>query len=503
MATVDIPSTHVRAQTLQQHSLTGRAGAGGELPGGRTFRTREFLLFGDSVTAVVAASTVWVPAWTPDERAVALALTALAVSWPVALMYRRGPSEAVLGSRRRGADVVEALAVLLATLTLASSVFGWPVLGGSLVAVAAVLLAGAVVLRIVAARRETRLCRRGVAGIRTLVVGAKPGLSAVFDRLARDDDHTLLVVGACVEDGDGHVVETVTVGEWAVSDREDESERSPVAAVVAAVIESGAQAVCVAPGSSFTGRRLRELGWALEDVGAELVVDVGLHDVAPHRLDVGRAGASAVVHVRQARPAAARLAAKRVADVVLAAVGLLMVSPLLAAIAMAVRMSSPGPVFYRQTRVGHNGRRFTMIKFRTMYVDADRRRAELLAVTDYDGPMFKMRRDPRVTRIGRVLCKYSLDELPQLLNVLRGEMSLVGPRPPLVEEANTYGPTERRRLRAVPGMTGLWQVSGRSDLSWDETVRLDLMYVDNWTLAEDFRLLRRTVGAVYRGTGAY
>lgn len=503
MATVDIPSTRVRAHSLQQHSLIGRDGAGSELPTRRPFRPRQLLAIGDSVTAGAAVTTVWVPAFMPEEPTVAVALTVLAASWPLGLMCRTRPGEAILGSRRRYADVVEVLAVLVAVLAIAGSAFGWPVLGGPLVGVVAILLTGAVVLRFVAARRERDLCRRGLAGVRTLVIGRQAGVSEVIDRLARDDDHALLVVGACVEDDDGHVVETVAVGDWTAPRPDDERERTPVAAVIAAVLESGAQAVCVAPESSFTGQRLRELGWALSDVGSELIVELGLYDVTPHRLSAGRAGAGAVVHVRQARPAGAPLRVKSVADRLLAAVGLVLVSPLLAVIAVAVRMSSPGPVFYRQVRVGHDGLMFTMVKFRTMYVDADMRRAELLGGTDQDGPMFKMRLDPRVTPIGRVLRKYSLDELPQLLNVLRGEMSLVGPRPPLPEEVDQYGPTERRRLRAVPGMTGLWQVSGRSNLSWDETIRLDLSYVDNWTLGEDARLLARTVGAVWRGTGAY
>jgi lipopolysaccharide/colanic/teichoic acid biosynthesis glycosyltransferase len=186
-----------------------------------------------------------------------------------------------------------------------------------------------------------------------------------------------------------------------------------------------------------------------------------------------------------------------------AGVGLLLLSPLLGAIALAVRCTSPGPVFYRQTRYGQHGTPFTMWKFRTMVVDADARKAELTAANENDGLMFKIRRDPRVTRVGRLLRRCSLDELPQLLNVLSGEMSLVGPRPPLPDEVARYDEVELRRLSVKPGITGLWQVSGRSELSWDETLALDLRYVDNWSFLGDVDVMARTFRAVVDGRGAY
>jgi lipopolysaccharide/colanic/teichoic acid biosynthesis glycosyltransferase len=172
-------------------------------------------------------------------------------------------------------------------------------------------------------------------------------------------------------------------------------------------------------------------------------------------------------------------------------------------VAAAVRLSSPGPALYRQVRVGQGRVPFRMWKFRTMVESADRMRPALEAANEHDGAMFKMREDPRVTRLGRFLRRYSLDELPQLFNVLAGHMSLVGPRPPLPEEVERYDETELRRLSVKPGITGLWQVSGRSDLSWDETVALDLSYVDNWSYAGDVEVLVRTVRAVVSARGAY
>jgi len=181
----------------------------------------------------------------------------------------------------------------------------------------------------------------------------------------------------------------------------------------------------------------------------------------------------------------------------------LLALPLMVAIAIAVKVDSRGPVFFRQTRVGQGGREFDVYKFRSMVVDADRMLDHLAQHNETDGLMFKMRRDPRVTRVGRFLRKWSLDELPQLFNVLLGHMSLVGPRPPLPSEVAQYSGDVRRRLLVKPGMTGLWQVSGRSDLSWEDGIRLDLYYVENWSLAADLSILWKTAGAVLKGRGAY
>ncbi|MFE0320234.1 exopolysaccharide biosynthesis polyprenyl glycosylphosphotransferase, partial [Streptomyces albogriseolus] len=198
-----------------------------------------------------------------------------------------------------------------------------------------------------------------------------------------------------------------------------------------------------------------------------------------------------------------RRAVKGVVDRLGATVLLVLFAPLMLLVALLVATDSRGGVFYRQRRVGKDGLEFTILKFRTMVPDADRARAALTGLNEGAGPLFKMRRDPRVTRIGAVLRRYSLDELPQLFNVLTGSMSLVGPRPPLPEECASYGPDIRRRLKVKPGLTGLWQISGRSDLSWEEAVRLDLRYVEDWSLALDTVILWKTLRAVIQGQGAY
>jgi exopolysaccharide biosynthesis polyprenyl glycosylphosphotransferase len=190
-------------------------------------------------------------------------------------------------------------------------------------------------------------------------------------------------------------------------------------------------------------------------------------------------------------------------DRILALFALTMLFPIFVVISVAIRLNSRGPVFFRQRRVGMGGKEFDVFKFRSMVVDADRMLATMTQMNETDGLMFKMRRDPRVTRVGGWLRKWSLDELPQLINVLKGDMSLVGPRPPLPSEVAWYDQDVARRLLVKPGMTGLWQVSGRSDLSWDDGIRLDLYYVENWSLAADLAILWKTVGAVLFRKGAY
>jgi exopolysaccharide biosynthesis polyprenyl glycosylphosphotransferase len=196
------------------------------------------------------------------------------------------------------------------------------------------------------------------------------------------------------------------------------------------------------------------------------------------------------------------LVCKRVFDLVFSAAALVLLSPLLAAIASAIKLDSPGPVFYSSERIGKKGRVFRCTKFRTMVADAERRRAEIMHMNERDGVLFKITKDPRVTRLGRWLRPYSLDELPQFWNVLKGEMSVVGPRPPLASEVKEYKLSHLRRLDVTPGITGLWQVQGRQDPSFASYVTLDVAYIDNWSVWLDFKIILRTIGVVLAGTGA-
>jgi len=195
------------------------------------------------------------------------------------------------------------------------------------------------------------------------------------------------------------------------------------------------------------------------------------------------------------------LMVKRGIDVVFSALALVLFSPLLAAIAIAVKLDSPGPVLYRSERIGKRGRVFRCIKFRTMVQDAEKRRSEVMHLNERDGVLFKVSNDPRITNLGRFLRKYSLDELPQFINVLRGEMSIVGPRPPIASEVKEYKLSHLRRLDVTPGITGLWQVQGRQDPSFASYVSLDVTYIENWTVWLDFKIIMRTIGVVFAGTG--
>lgn len=269
------------------------------------------------------------------------------------------------------------------------------------------------------------------------------------------------------------------------------------------VRRGGYRVVAVTADQYWNPRRLQRLAWDLEETAAELVVAPVLMEVAGPRLDVS--GVLGMPLLRVSAPAftGGRRVVKEIVDRLAATAILVLAAPVLLLIALAVKLDDHGPVIYRQRRVGRDGETFTMFKFRTMVVGADAVRQDLLAGNEGSGPLFKIRDDPRVTRIGALLRRYSLDELPQLVNVLAGQMSLVGPRPPLQEETEQYEPEVHRRLLVKPGLTGLWQVSGRSELSWEDSVRLDLRYVEDWSLALDMVILWKTLRAVVYGRGAY
>ena len=265
----------------------------------------------------------------------------------------------------------------------------------------------------------------------------------------------------------------------------------------------GADTVAVTASGELTATRLRRLGWQLEGTGIDLVVAPALTDVAGPRIHTRPVAGLPLIHVEAPEFRGLRKIIKALVDRSVSLTALTVALPALALIALAIKLDSSGPVIFRQIRVGRGGREFGVYKFRTMVVNADAMLAELAAKNETDGLLFKMRQDPRVTRVGRILRKWSLDELPQLANVLFGNMSLVGPRPPLPSEVARYDGDVARRLLVKPGMTGLWQVSGRSDLSWEDGIRLDLYYVENWSLTSDLTILWKTFGAVVGSRGAY
>jgi exopolysaccharide biosynthesis polyprenyl glycosylphosphotransferase len=272
--------------------------------------------------------------------------------------------------------------------------------------------------------------------------------------------------------------------------------------VMETVGRTRADTVAVVGSAEMPQGFVRRLAWQLEGTGVDLMVSPAITDIAGPRIHVRPVANMSMLYVEAPRFTGASRVLKNASDRLAAGLLLVLLAPLLVLVSLAVALDSRGGVFFRQERLGLGGESFSIWKFRTMHVEAEGRRAELDGLNEADGGLFKMRRDPRVTRAGAFLRRWSIDELPQLLNVLFGQMSLIGPRPlPITLE--DFAGDERRRLLVRPGMTGLWQVSGRSDLSWDESVRLDLYYVENWSLAVDAVILLRTVIAVVRRHGAY
>ncbi|MGB0971969.1 MAG: sugar transferase, partial [Mycobacterium sp.] len=252
------------------------------------------------------------------------------------------------------------------------------------------------------------------------------------------------------------------------------------------------------------GRGIRDLSWELEKLDVDLLVAPGVVDIAGPRLQMRPVCGLPLIHVEKPQYHGAKKFQKRCFDVAFSGAALLFGLPILLAVALAVKLTSKGPVFYRQERVGLDGRAFEMIKFRTMVDGAHKMVDELAALNNSEGGvLFKLRQDPRVTPVGKVLRKYSIDELPQFINVLKRDMSVVGPRPPLAKEVRSYDDHARRRLLVRPGITGLWQVSGRSDLSWEDSVRLDMFYVENWSMVADLLIALKTVKEMLRPSGAY
>lgn len=276
-----------------------------------------------------------------------------------------------------------------------------------------------------------------------------------------------------------------------------------VAGIMTAVKECQADTVALSGGNSLHPGLLRQLGWALADEDIALIVAPALTDIAGPRIHTQPIAGLPLIHVTTPKLEGGKRVAKRTFDLLSAGLLVAFLSPALALLALLTKLSSPGPVFYTQERVGVHGSTFKMIKFRSMIQDADLQLTSLLeAQGTADKPLFKIEDDPRITPIGRILRKYSLDELPQLFNVLLGNMSLVGPRPQRDGEVALYDDAAKRRLYVQPGMSGLWQVSGRSNLSWEESIRLDLYYVENWSLTTDLAILFRTAKAVVASDGA-
>ncbi len=344
-------------------------------------------------------------------------------------------------------------------------------------------------------RRLTREKAYGRHLSRAIVVGEPEEVRYVVQQVARKSGPVYKILGVCLPGARRGGTLRVDGLQFPVLSSTDDIARTARLADADTVIVAGP----LPGGNKF----IRELGWKLEECAAEMVLAATLTNVAGPRIHWRPVEGLPLMHVDIPQYSGAKHVLKRVMDVAMALGALLTLSPLLLVLAAIVRLDSPGPVLFRQDRVGKDGNTFGMFKFRSMVVDAEAHLAALNRQNDGAGVLFKLRDDPRITRCGRWMRKYSLDELPQLWNVVLADMSMVGPRPPLAREVNGYERHTHRRLLIKPGITGLWQINGRSDLSWDEAVRLDLYYVENWSIAGDLLILWRTFRAVIRPSGAY
>lgn len=339
-------------------------------------------------------------------------------------------------------------------------------------------------------RRVHRRRERGDLLHRTVIVGRAASVDELASYLS-DLRHGFKVLGACTPDGQG------TPGPTSVP------VLGNLSSVVDVVKRLEADTVAVVSSAFADGEALRRLSWDLEPTGATLVVAPSLMEVAGPRLSVRPVNGLPLLHVEHPQFTGIRRLLKGMYDPLVASLALIVLSPVMLAIAIAIKMDSRGPVLFRQVRIGEMGREFTIFKFRTMVVNAEELKSSIAHLNEGAGPLFKARHDPRITRIGSWLRRTSLDELPQLINVVLGQMSLVGPRPHLPGELALFGEDSCRRLFVKPGLTGLWQISGRSDLSFEESVRLDLRYVENWTLTLDLYLMWRTLRVMVTKAGAY
>ncbi|KQS69017.1 UDP-phosphate galactose phosphotransferase [Modestobacter sp. Leaf380] len=450
------------------------------------------MVAGDVVLGAVAALALSVDLDTNPGHVLFWTCLLLPALWPAVLGLAGGYAARVAAlGREELSRVLRAGLAALALIGFTSYAFQLQLSRRLVLVVLPALVLSSLVARYVARARLRALRRAGRCTKRVVLVGRGSSVLELAARLAGDPSSGLVVVAACVTDADRTRVAARTG--YTVAGLSD------VPATARAV---GADTVAVTSASETAAEYLRRLSWDLEGSGLELLVAPGLIEVAGPRLHIRPFDGLPLLAVEQPRFEGWRRVVKALVDRGAALAALLLLAPVLLAVAAAVRVSSSGPVLFRQERVGKDGATFSMVKFRSMVVDAEQRLAELVP-DDASGVLFKMRTDPRVTPVGRWLRRFSLDELPQLLNVLAGSMSLVGPRPPLPSEVARYDGQATRRLLVKPGLTGLWQISGRSDLSWEESVRLDLRYVENWSLAMDASILWRTGRAVVRSSGAY
>ncbi|WP_329475634.1 sugar transferase [Kribbella sp. NBC_01510] len=416
----------------------------------------------------------------------------LPIAWLACVALQRGYETRYFGtgpeefrSIIRAAVALTAVVAITSYATKSEVARGFVVLAVPMTCLAA--MTGRWVLhRSISWRRFAGRCMR-----RVLVVGRNDQVSTLRRHLEERPADGYVVVASCLPRGD------------AFAEPELELLGRTEMDILAAVDKYDVDVVAVAADPELAGYTLRKLSWALEQRGVELIVSPGIVEVAGPRISIRPVAGLSLLHLERPSVSGGPHLLKSIFDRVVGCLLLLAIAPILLVTAVLIKLTSRGPVLFRQTRVGRGGEQFSMLKFRTMVADAEARKAELAVLNEGNGVLFKLRDDPRVTKVGKYLRRFSIDELPQLVNVLRGDMSLVGPRPPLPAEVAQYAIDDARRMLVKPGLTGLWQVSGRSDLTWEESMRLDLRYADNWSIALDLLILWKTARAVLGSDGAY
>jgi exopolysaccharide biosynthesis polyprenyl glycosylphosphotransferase len=461
-----------------------------------------WLVVGDAFVALLSSLVAYLVRFGPTPTVghsplYVVVSVALPLAWVGVLALGRCYEHRFLGEgSAEYRRIVDSAVRLLALLAVVAFLVHWDFARGYAVIALPLMVAGSLLVHLGGRTALHRAEQSGAARQRVVVIGTERAIAEMVRRLDTSEnlgraDDGFEIVGALVDTSRSDVIEGVPV----VGTSRD-------AGTVAT--DMAVDAIAVAAWSTFSQLELRRLAWELEGTDVEVLVAPNLTDVAGPRLSIRPVAGLPLLHVDKPEFTGFRRVAKGLFDRGVALAALILLSPVLLAIAVAVRLDSRGPAFFRQQRVGKGGREFSMVKFRSMHVDAEHVIADLRDKNVHDkGPLFKIHDDPRITRVGRVLRRASIDELPQLWNVVRGQMSLVGPRPPLPSEVEQYAHDVYRRLLVKPGITGLWQVSGRSDLTWDESVRLDLYYVENWNLYMDVSILFRTVRAVVAARGAY
>lgn len=432
------------------------------------------------------------------ESAYALFSVALIAAWWLMLSAWNSRQSRILGA---GADEYKRVAAaslwLFGLVAIFSYVFRIETARGFVGVALPIGLVGLLLARWLLRQHLSVDRQRGASMSRLLLVGGPSAVAHLAASLTRSTGAGYLPVAAYTPGDLGETTFEADSGLPILGSTPDTN------SILEAIERCRADAVAVSAGVQLHPQTLRHLGWELAARNIGLIMAPALTDIAGPRIHTQQVAGLPLIHVTTPSLEGGQRVAKRLFDFIVSGLIIVATSPLMALICIAVKMDSRGPALFRQERVGIEGAPFGMLKFRSMVVDAEARLADLTERNEGSGVLFKIKNDPRVTRVGRVLRKYSLDELPQLFNIFGGSMSLVGPRPPLPREVDAYERDVRRRLLVKPGLTGLWQVSGRSNLSWQDSVRLDLYYVENWSLAGDLVIILRTVRAVFRSTGAY